>query len=504
MLQRTGSGRRTAGSERWADSARRRTDAAQRDTLHFSHFTVAAVCLLPFLCGASLAGLAQRIQKIIPSQAGEDYSIHIVAPDSGAVLYSCRARKPLIPASNMKLVTTAAALKYLGPRFEYKTSVGLCGPTLVVVGSGDPLLGDKETDDRYSRPSGWVLEKIAQAVQNRGIREITDVVVDTTVFDDQRVHPGWPAADLNRWYACEVCGLNYNDNCIELTTSNDGGTVTVAMEPRTGFVEMTNNVQPTSGDDSAVGSYRTQTPNKIIVFGKCRTREGPFKVAIEQPAAFFGCLVAEHLAGAGIAVKGKVIEKGIDKADPYRPLVKFTTPLADVLRRANTDSLSLAAEALLKTIDAWNNPDYKGGGWTGGRERLARYLSSLGIPSEEYVIDDGSGLSRENRLTTNAITKVLLDLYRGGNWELFRDSLAVGGEEGTVGRYFNEPRYRGKILGKTGYISGVRAFSGVCLTDSGPYLFSIITNGPKSLSRDTINDIAKAVMDEYSDDAKAK
>jgi D-alanyl-D-alanine carboxypeptidase/D-alanyl-D-alanine-endopeptidase (penicillin-binding protein 4) len=473
MLQRTSLGWRPAGSERRRDDTQRRPEAARRHTPYASPVTFLAACALRFFCGTSRARLAQRIQKVIPARAGADYSIHVVAPDSGAVLYSYNAKKPLIPASNMKLVTTAAALKYLGPRFEYRTSAGLCGATLVVRGS-------------------------------RGVREVNDVVVDTTVFDSQRVHPNWLSRDLNRWYACEVCGLNYNDNCIELTASNDGGTITIAIEPQTGFVEMTNNVQPTSGDDSAVGSYRTATPNKLIVFGKCRSREGPFKVAIEQPAAFFGCLLAEHLATVGIAVKGKVVENGPYPADPYQPLVEFTTPLADVLRRANTDSLGLAAEALLKTLDAWNNTNHKDGGWAGGRAVLTRYLSSLGVSADEYVIDDGSGLSRENRLTTNAIAKILLDVYRGGNWELFRDSLAVGGEEGTVGKYFNEPKYRGKILGKTGYISGVRAFSGVCQTDGGPYLFSVITNGPRGLTRDAINDVAKAVMDEYSNDANAR
>jgi D-alanyl-D-alanine carboxypeptidase/D-alanyl-D-alanine-endopeptidase (penicillin-binding protein 4) len=382
--------------------------------------------------------------------------------------------------------------------------VGLCGDSLVVIGSGDPLLGDQETDDRYSRARGWVFEEIAQALQSQGVREINDIVVDATIFDNQRVHPDWLSQDLNKWYACEVCGLNYNDNCIEITASNAGGSVAIDVEPRTRFVEMTNNAQPTSGDDSAIGSNRTQTPNKIVIFGKCRTQEGPFKVAIEQPAAFFGCLLSEHLATAGIAVKGKVVENGSYPAGRCKPLVEFTTPLADVLRRANTDSLGLAAEALLKTVDAWNNTDHKNGGWAGGRELLARYLSSLGVSSAEYVISDGSGLSRENRLTTNAIAKIFLDLHRSGNWELFRASLAVGGEGGTVERYFSEPKYRGRILGKTGYISGVRAFSGVCQTDSGPYLFAIITNGPRGLTRDAINDVAKAIMDEYAGDTKAK
>jgi D-alanyl-D-alanine carboxypeptidase/D-alanyl-D-alanine-endopeptidase (penicillin-binding protein 4) len=503
MLQRMSLGRRTAGGARRMSDVRCRPEAAGRNARSALRVTLLAACSLLVLGGTSLAALTQRIQKVIPPQAGDEYSIHVIAPGSGAVLFSANARKPLIPASNMKLVTTAAALKYLGPRFEYQTRVGLCGTNLVVIGSGDPLLGDKETDDRYGRPGGWIFAKIAQALQSRGVREINDIVVDTTVFDSQRVHPSWLSRDLNKWYACEVCGLNYNDNCIEITASNTGGTVTIDMEPKTRFVEMVNNAQATTGDDSAIGSNRTQTPNKIIVFGKCRTREGPFKVAIEQPAAFFGCLLAEQLVTAGITVRGQVVENGPYRADQFKPLVEFTTPLADVLRRANTDSLGLAAEALVKTIDAWSDANHKNGGWAGGRECLARYLTSLGVSPAEYVISDGSGLSRENRLTTNAIANILLDLHRSGNWEVFQASLAVGGEGGTVSRYFNEPKYRGKILGKTGYISGVRAFSGVCLTDGGPYIFSVITNGPKGLTRDAINDVAKAIMDEYSS-TKAK
>ena len=95
---------------------------------------------------------------------------------------------------------------------------------------------------------------------------------------------------------------------------------------------------------------------------------------------------------------------------------------------------------------------------------MGDYLRELGVPDAEFRIDDGSGLSRENRLSARAIMTVLLDLYKSPNWELYRTSLAVGGEDGTIGRYFKPRNYRGTILGKTGYISGVRSFSGVCFT----------------------------------------
>jgi D-alanyl-D-alanine carboxypeptidase/D-alanyl-D-alanine-endopeptidase (penicillin-binding protein 4) len=465
---------------------------------------VAVVLLAVWLCSTAVAGLAGRVGKIIGPREGGDNSVYVVEPTSGSVVYSYNANRPLIPASNMKLITTAAALRYLGSDFEYKTTVGLCDDTIVVIGSGDPLLGDKATDDKYGRQAGWVFEQIARTLQDRGIHEINDIVIDTSVFDDQRVHPSWPAKDVNKWYACEVSGLNYNGNCIDVTTTRTGDTVAIQLDPPTRFVEILNQVEAVTRGDEAVGSYRTQQPNRIIVFGKCKSKQGPFRVAIEQPAAFFGTLLAEQLARSGIDVKGKVIEKPFTGAGRLKPVAEFTTPIADVLNRANTDSLGLAAEALLKTIDARTNADKNKGGWAGGRERVRQYLTGLGVNPGEFVLDDGSGLSRENRLTTNAVAKVLLDEYNGKNWDLFQSSLAVGGEEGTIDRYFGQAKYRGNVIGKTGYISGVRSFSGLCKTQSGPYLFSIISNGPKSLSRDAINSIAKAIIDEYATDAKAK
>jgi len=447
--------------------------------------------------GFASAALTERIHKVADPHKFSEYSINIVEPESETVIYSHNAHKPLIPASNMKLVSTAAALKYLGPGFEYKTRVGLSNGTIVVIGSGDPILGDKDTDARYGRPSGWAFEKIVQALRDRGVTEVNDIVVDTTVFDDERVHPSWKPAELNRAYAAEICGLNYHLNCIEVTGVNLGGNIMHQVEPQTSFVQVTNQVKAVSSGGRGIGSYRTTQPNKIVVFGEIRNREGPVKVAIEKPAGFFGFLLAEHLARSGIPARGKLIERAFRESEGFTPLVEFVTPLSDVINRANTDSLNLAAEALLKTIAASGSPDGKNGSWAGGRRMIGRYLEGLGIPAEEFRIDDGCGLSRENRLTTHLISRVLLDQYRGGNWELFKVSLAVGGEEGTIDRYFNEPRYRGKIHGKTGYISGVRTFSGVCLTDRGPYLFSILSNGPKALTRDAINGVAMAIIDEY-------
>jgi len=456
------------------------------------------------LCLSSFAraDLKGQIDGIIREsiQKRVHFSIRIIEADSGITVYDHDARELMIPASNMKIITSAAALHYLGPDYVYKTRVGLSGDSLVVIGSGDPLLGDEKTDTKYGREPGWIFKDIANALKSKGIGTIEGIIVDSTIFDDEPVHPSWPPDDLNRWYACEVSGLNFNDNCIQISTKNINGKVAVFVDPQTSFVSLINKVKPITKGSSAVGTYRNKHPNKLTVFGKCKDEVGPFDVAIERPAAYFGFLLYEHLAEADIDAKGELVEKPLQEGSQFIQLIEFSTPLTDCLARCNTNSLGLAAEAMLKTIAAMNNPDKKNGSWKRGRELISEYLLGLGIDKSQFYIDDGSGLSRQNELTAYAITTVLSSIYKSKNWQLYRDSLAVAGTEGTIERYFKEDKYKGKIRGKTGYISGVRSFSGVAETAGVDYIFSVLTNNSNGRTRTVINNIAKAIIDMHAEE----
>jgi D-alanyl-D-alanine carboxypeptidase/D-alanyl-D-alanine-endopeptidase (penicillin-binding protein 4) len=210
----------------------------------------------------------------------------------------------------------------------------------------------------------------------------------------------------------------------------------------------------------------------------------------------FGYLLAENLAKAGINTDGKFIEKKLGQFDTFSSLTEYRSSIADCLARCNKDSLQLAAEALFKTIAANSTPDGKNGSWAQGRKAISQYLLDLGVENTEFYIDDGSGLSRQNKLSANTITRVLIDAYKSRNWHCLKDSLAVGGVDGTIGKYFKEQNYRGKIFGKTGYINGVRSFSGICSTTEGDYIFSILTNNSSGRTRKVINDIVKAIIDD--------
>ncbi|MBN1796838.1 MAG: D-alanyl-D-alanine carboxypeptidase/D-alanyl-D-alanine-endopeptidase [Sedimentisphaerales bacterium] len=458
----------------------------------FIYTTIFASALL----NTADASLKKSINAIIndPSQRNVQWGIKIIQADNGKTLYSKNAAQPMIPASNMKLITTAAALHYLGPDFAYQTTVALKGSTLVIIGSGDPLLGDDVTDARYGRQKDWLLDDIAQIVKSRGVNSIEDIIIDTGVFDDQLVHPSWPVAELNRWYACEVAGLNYNANCVDITCTNNSGTIDINVQPQTSFIKIINQVRPTNSGSGAVGAYRTENINTLIVKGRCRKQQGPFKVAIERPAAFFAFLLAEKLYQYDINVTGKLIEKNVIDKDGLNVLKTYQTPLKDCLARSNKDSFGLAAEAMFKTIAAHSQGGVNGS-WPAAQQLISNYLVEIGIRPGQFKIDDGSGLSKNNLISPDALASVLSAMYKSSNWNIYKDSLAVGGIDGTIGKYFSEPEYKGKIFGKTGYINSVKSFSGYCFADGKYYIFSIITHGANGQTRQAINDIAQAIID---------
>ncbi|MHC4216629.1 MAG: D-alanyl-D-alanine carboxypeptidase [Planctomycetota bacterium] len=124
--------------------------------------------------GAAFGSLSGQINSIVsrPSLKKVSFAVHIIKADSGKMVYSRKASEAMIPASNMKIITTAAALKYLGADFEYKTRLGLQGDSLVIIGSGDPLLGDEKTEIKHGKSRHWVLDDIVAGLKEAGITKV--------------------------------------------------------------------------------------------------------------------------------------------------------------------------------------------------------------------------------------------------------------------------------------------------------------------------------------------
>jgi len=448
------------------------------------------------------ASLTEELNSILgrSSQKNVKYSVCVINAETGRTVYEHNAHNALIPASNMKVITSAAALRYLGSDFEYKTKIGIQDGDLVILGSGDPMFGDKINDAKYSREPDWILKDILDALKKNKVSSIKNIIVYTGIYDNQLVHPNWSRDELNRDFSAEVCGLNYNDNCISIRLENQNGIVKIFTEPDTSFVTLDNQVKIDRDKDGSFAAYRTNQPNKLKITGICNNKVGPSDVAIEKPAAFFGFVLAEYLIKNEIKITGQFIEKASIDTEGFKQITEFVTPISDPLARCNKDSLNFAAESFMKTIAAYNNPENKNGSWARGSELMGDFIKELGIDDTEFSIDDGSGLSRENLLSSNVLAKVLLDVYKGSNWEVYRDSMAIGGVDGTkfIAENFDDDKYLGKILAKSGTMTGIKSLTGICLTPGGDYIFSIITNRSNWDSQVAIIDIVETVFDEGS------
>ena len=458
------------------------------------------------------AELSERIREILNGKeaAKADFSLLLVDLASGETIYAHNADLPLKPASNMKLVTTGAALAVLGPEFAYETVIGLQGQDLVVVGAGDPLTGDPRLAEARGEGIDAIFAKVHEALAGRGMKEIAgDLVIDDFVFDDERYHPSWPVEQANKWYAAQVSALCFNDNCIDVTVrpgAAAGAKAGWSIVPATQYVKVENECATVGAGPNGAWAARVLGENELTLKGKVRT-EHTFNVTVERPSAFFGHLLAEYLLGKGVAIKGKLYvrrvrgEKG-ELPEGLESLVVWRTELGEVLRRANEDSLNLAAECLFKTVGArWGLEEgwtCQQGSWGRGRAAVESYLTGLGLEEGQFKIDDGCGLSHENRLTARCLTTVVRAAANGPGGAMFRESLAAPGE-GTLGRAgrLREGVFAGKVLAKTGYVRGAWGLSGLCqLADGRWAAFSLLANGSTGSQAGTLDRILGQMVGE--------
>lgn len=403
-----------------------------------------------------------------------------------ATVFEYNAHAPRIPASNLKLVTTAAALDRFGPDFKFRTVLLMRGENLILVGDGDPTLGDAE----YLRTVGWgtgtVFEAWAKQLKGRGVFRVRDVLIDDSVFDQEFVHPRWPDNQYHLRYVAQVGGLNLNANCLDfyITPLGPGRGVTYVTDPVTRYAQIRNSCR--SGNESKIWLSRHAGGNTIDLKGEATgSNPAAVSVTIHDPPMFAGTVFAEALGRGGIEMTGSV------RRDPalreqreqmaaaggggWTLVGIHETPLATVLARANKDSMNLYAESLCKRLGF--EATKQSGSWANGTAAIGDYLRRIGVDNNEFRLDDGCGLSKENLISPHAINRVLIDNFTGKHREAFLASLSVAGVDGTLSDRFKGSDLRGRVFGKSGYVSGVRSLSGyVKAKDGRHYAFSILIN----------------------------
>jgi D-alanyl-D-alanine carboxypeptidase/D-alanyl-D-alanine-endopeptidase (penicillin-binding protein 4) len=423
--------------------------------------------------------LAGKLSTLLARQP-KATQIGLVAldPDGRTTLFEHEPNTPLKPASVLKLLTTAAALDRFGPDFQYETRVYLQGDELYVIGAGDPSLGDERLAERLHRERDVFAQWAAQ-LKARGVTRLSRIVLDDSIFDTQAQCPDWPAAQSDRWYQAPVGGLNINDNCLDAEFVVRGTDVQLQLNPALPASMVSNRVS--LGKTRALVAKRPPHSDRFEFSGTVNGNWQLDSIAARDPLIFFAQALHHTLARAGVPVADDPIRRTLHPADLSAATViaNPSTPLADVLWRANTFSQNLFAECLAKSLAAYQPDGHRSGApgsWSASREIVRQTLTQFGIDLAGLRLRDGSGLSHQNRATATQLARLLVAMRHHRHAQLFADTLAVPGEPGSMEHRYTE--LRGRLRGKTGTLVGVHALAGyLTRSDGRTVVFALLING---------------------------
>ncbi len=429
---------------------------------------------------AAEGSLPEELRRILGSQplASSSASVQVLDAATGESLYAHNPGAMLKPASNMKLVTAAAALALLKPEYRFRTwfyadaapdAEGVIRGNLYVKGGGSPgLVGE----------DWWQMARHLRAL---GVRRIEGSLVgDDSFFDEIQRGPRWPSSEVDNPYNAPVSALSCFFNAVAVTVrpGTPGAPPTVFLEPFDGFVQIANSaVTSGRGRNLRVSRVFASGQNVIQVSGRIGSDAPPYIVykSVEDPTlyalhAFREAASREEIQVIGEARRGTV-------PDGARLIwTHESRPLAQLIRDMNKESNNFMAESILKTIGAEQSGSP--GSSAKGAAAVLSWLETIGVTTEGIVIADGSGLSSDNRISADSLAQVLRVTHE--NFQAapeFVASLPVGGIDGTLdGRLVETPAMR-NIRAKTGFIRGVTSLSGYAMNRGGRALvFSILIN----------------------------
>ena len=444
--------------------------------------------------------LARRIDAVLDAAAFEEafWGVLVVDLETGQTIYTRNADKRFLPASNLKLITTAAALDGLGPDFRYTTGLYFDGEVrgttlvgdLIIRGSGDPTLGSTRfgNDD----PLG-VFRRWADALKSRGVTRITgNVIGDDNVFDDVPYGLGWAWDDFVYDYGAETSGLTFHEGTINMTVrgTSPGSRAAVSWLPiQTDYIRIDNQSRTlTSGRSTHEGYARELSGNRFTITTEVAAgRRDTEALAIHNPTQYAAHMLRLVLLQEGIGVEGRAIDADDLPSPPsYLQLDRVasaTSPLlAEIVEATNRKSINLFAEHLLRTLGVhrYHGSEAEPGSVEAGVRAMRSMLTEAGISEDELQMVDGSGLSFMNRVTPQALVALLSYMHTHSDSSVrtaFYDSLPLGGHSGTLSGRYPSGDARGNVRAKTGYINGVRTLSGYVTAASGNRLaFSILCN----------------------------
>jgi len=434
--------------------------------------------ICPGELGAKVDAIANR-----PEFSRSRWGILIQPLSSTTILYSRDAQKYFIPASNVKLLTTAAALQKLGANFRIRTSVysGENG-NLYIAGRGDPSITETQ------------LKSLASQLKQRGISRVNDLIGDDSYFQGNAVNPNWEWEDAQAGYGAPINSLMFNQNAIELILSPQSIgqplKVTFAQPKLTNQWQIQNNSVTVGQNESEfveVGRDFDRPAIRVSGQLKAGAESESAYVAVINPANNFLQHFQQALAAEGIAVKQALLASSYRNFTQELATVE-SPPMAELVKETNRESNNVYAEVLLRLLGKVTGILPVSQLQTGkmpvpqedtievGLKELKTALTQLGVNPNSYILADGSGLSRHNLISPEALVQTLRLMANSPTASFYRASLAVAGESGTLKNRFITPN-RVILQAKTGTLSGVSALSGyVEVPNYEPLVFSIIVN----------------------------
>jgi len=400
------------------------------------------------------------------------------------------SKNSVVPASTMKLVTTATALELLGADFRFQTRLevdgkvtadGVLNGNLYIRGGGDPTLGSEKLGDTT------FLVKWVEAIKNRGIRKINGrVIADAGLFDDEGVNPKWTWEDMGNYYAAGIYGISYFDNTYRLVLrSGSVGTTPTVLRVVPEIINLKIDNRLVSSPISFDSAYFYGAPHSSFrsVTGEIPANRTEFvtKGDIPNPALLLAQHFSDRLIQNDVAVRDlptDIIDRASERTTIY---TQVSPPLGEIITETNVRSNNLYAESVFKYLALQNKAVATN---TEAVQVVKAFWKSKGLSVDQLFMYDGSGLSPSDAVSAQFFVELLSYMQtKSVNKDIFFRSLPVAGENGTLKSFLLKTPLQGKVHAKSGTISRVKSYAGYIDTNRQQLVFALLINNPNGSSK---------------------